>query len=91
MLDLGWDPDFSYSVSSTRAVPFVKLLEECRNPALAAAPVHWGRAAKGMVPTVEEIDDTIKDIYWPEVYARFGFDYVVSAEWITRREAAKRI
>lgn len=92
VLGLGWEPDFSYSVSSTRAVPFAKLLQECRDPELAAAPVHWGRAQRGMVPG-EEIDDEDECIFWPDLFHRMSIDlsYPVDAEWITRREAAKRI
>lgn len=91
VLGLGWEPDFSYSVSSTRAVPFRKMLEECRNPKLAAAPIHWGRAQGGMVPG-EEIDDIEKCIDWAKVLDQLGLNaWIGRSEWITRREAAKRI
>lgn len=91
VLGLGWEPDFSYSVSSTRAVPFPKTLEECRNPKLSAKPVHWGRARKGMVPG-DEIDDIEQCVDWNEILVRLGEDYDPhTPEWVTRREAAKRI
>lgn len=39
---------FSFSVSSSRAIPVVKNLEEVRSDELRAAPVWWGREQKGM-------------------------------------------
>src|SRR4051812_16362249 len=44
------DFDFSFSVSSSRAIPFKKLLEEVRSNELRAKPVKWGREQKGMTP-----------------------------------------
>jgi hypothetical protein len=44
------DPDFSFSVSSARAIPFHKLLEEVRSYDLRAKPVKWGTEQKGMSP-----------------------------------------
>lgn len=90
VLGLGWEPDFSYSVSSTRAVPFEKMLAECRDPALRAAPIHWGSARKGMVPG-DELDDVDPCVWWPEVVSGLGLDVVVDGDWITKRECAKRI
>jgi len=48
--NLGLDPDFSLSVSSARAIPFNKLLEEARDPTKYAHPVKWGTEQKGMSP-----------------------------------------
>jgi hypothetical protein len=50
------DPDFSFSVSSARAIPFKKLLEEVRSDGLRAVPVKWGAEQKGMSPG-DELDD----------------------------------
>lgn len=41
---------FSFSVSSARAIPFNKLLEEVQNDATRAEPVFWGSEQKGMSP-----------------------------------------
>lgn len=50
---LGFDPDFSFSVSSSRAIPFQRLLEEVRSDASRAAPAFWGAEQKGMSPGEE--------------------------------------
>ena len=47
---------FSFSVSSSRAIPVAKNLEEVRSDELRAAPVWWGREQKGM-ESREELDD----------------------------------
>lgn len=39
---------FSFSSSSSRAVPVSKMLDEVRSDELRAAPVWWGREQKGM-------------------------------------------
>jgi thymidylate synthase ThyX len=44
------DPDFSFSVSSARAIPFGKLLKEVITDDLRAKPVKWGSEQKGMSP-----------------------------------------
>jgi thymidylate synthase ThyX len=46
----------SYCVSSSRAIPVSKNLEEVRSDELRAAPVWWGREQKGMA-SGEELDD----------------------------------
>jgi hypothetical protein len=56
-LALAWDPDFSFSVSSARAIPFKKTLEEVRSDALRAEPVFWGVERRGMSPGEELPDD----------------------------------
>ena len=48
--NLSLDPDFSLSVSSARAIPFPKLLEEVRDDDKRASPVFWGGEKKGMSP-----------------------------------------
>ncbi len=91
VLGLGWEPDFAYSVSSTRAVPFAKLLQEARDPALRAAPVHWGSAARGMVPG-EEIDDTEKCIDWSKILDQTGLKaWSIRSEMVTKRECCRRL
>ena len=91
VLGLGWEPDFSFSVSSTRAVPFAKMLEECRDPRLAAAPIHWGRAQRGMVPG-DEIDDVEKCVNWSDVIFDADRSQIgIPDEFITRRECARRL
>ncbi len=49
------DFDFSWSVSSSRAIPFTRLLEEVRSDN-RAKPVKWGAEQKGMSPG-DEISD----------------------------------
>lgn len=54
---------FSFSVSSNRAIPLAKALEEVRSDELRAAPVWWGREQKGMSAGEElagEYDGTTK-------------------------------
>lgn len=87
---LGWDPDFSYSVSSTRAVPFAKLVQEVRDPSLRAAPIHWGTNRPGMVPG-EEMDDEEKNVDWYQVLSSIIGPNAQPAQWITQRECAKRL
>lgn len=55
------DFDFSFSVSSTRAVPFKKNLEEVRSPELRAKPAKWGTEQKGMIPGDELSDELGED------------------------------
>jgi thymidylate synthase ThyX len=52
----------SYCVSSSRAIPVSKNLEEVRSDELRAAPVWWGREQKGMA-SGEELDDLEKRLY----------------------------
>lgn len=54
--DCLYDPDFSFSVSSARAIPFAKLLSEVRDDNLRAKPEFWGAEQKGMSPG-DEIDN----------------------------------
>lgn len=92
-LALTYDPDFSFSVSSSRAIPFAKMLAEVSDPALMSMPVYWGEAQKGMSPG-KELDNVEKCIFWPEVVAMFagsGAQITAVAEWITKRECAKRL
>jgi Thymidylate synthase complementing protein len=74
--NLGFDPDFSFSVSSSRAIPFAKLLAEVRDDALRAAPVYWGAEQKGMSPGGEL---TGQDLYEAQetwrVAAEMAADY----------------
>lgn len=88
-LELRWDADFSYSVSSSRAIPFPRMLAEARDPALRAAPVYWGAAQKGMSPGAE-LDDTEKCIFWPDVaqFLRPVINIPGMSYWVTRRECA---
>lgn len=48
------DPDFSFSVSSARAIPFAKLLHEAGDPDTMAKPVVFGSEQKGMM-MVEDV------------------------------------
>lgn len=61
--DFLFDYDFSFSVSSARAIPFKILLNEVRDDNLRAAPVLWGAEQKGMSPG-DELDD--EDKFHPE-------------------------
>ena len=61
--DCLYDPDFSFSVSSARAIPFKKLLEEVRSDKLRAAPLVWGCEQKGMSPGEELSDDIDNSSY----------------------------
>jgi thymidylate synthase ThyX len=56
-----YDPDFSFSVSSARAIPFLKLIEEVESDALRAAPLFWGAEQKGMSPG-DELDEEAKKV-----------------------------
>lgn len=47
------EQDFSFSVSSARAIPFKNLIAEVRNTELRAKPVIWGSEQKGMSPGSE--------------------------------------
>lgn len=47
---------FSFSVSSSRAIPVAKSLEEVRSDKLRATPVWWGQEQKGMA-SGEELSD----------------------------------
>lgn len=78
------DPDFSFSVSSARAIPFHVLLKEVTDTTLQAKPVGWFLEQKGMVPGGEvssEVADDCDDIwrqaalhaaYWAEKLASKG-------------------
>src|SRR4051812_11881839 len=46
----------SFCVSSSRAIPLAKTLEEARSDELRAAPVFWGAEQKGMSPGGELAD-----------------------------------
>lgn len=61
----------SYCVSSSRAIPVSRNLEEVRSDELRAAPVWWGREQKGMA-SGEELRDTINDdeVFSPRKRAR---------------------
>jgi hypothetical protein len=63
---LAADPDFSFSVSSSRAIPTLKLIEEARSPN-RAAPVFWGSEKRGMVPGPEH-NELIPNTHWRRWY-----------------------
>ncbi len=88
-----FDADFSFSVSSSRAIPFERLAAEASDPKLMAKPVRWGMAQKGMSPTEEEVDDTEKSILWPEVMWSLGIDLgdPTVGERITKRQCVERL
>jgi thymidylate synthase ThyX len=48
---------FSFSSSSSRAIPVAKMLAEVRDEATRAAPVWWGREQKGMASGDELSDE----------------------------------
>src|SRR5687767_1396487 len=50
---------FSFSVSSSRAIPVAKNIEEVRSDELRAAPIFWGAEQKGM-SAGDEINDIDK-------------------------------
>lgn len=54
----------SYSVSSSRAIPVAKNLEEVRSDELRAAPVWWGREQRGMQSGEELSDEPISENDW---------------------------
>jgi thymidylate synthase ThyX len=53
------DFDFSFSVSSARAIPFAKLCEEAENPETMAKPVKWGAEQRGM-SMGDELEDSAR-------------------------------
>lgn len=60
----------SYCVSSSRAIPVAKNLEEVRSDELRASPVWWGKEQKGM-QSGEELDDTQETCPWssyPDIF-----------------------
>ncbi len=63
--DCLYDPDFSFSVSSARAIPFAKLLAEVRDPNLRAKPEVWGSEQKGMSPGDELTDEAL---FWAQFW-----------------------
>lgn len=56
---------FSRNASSSRAVPFAKLLAEVKSPTERAAPVFWGAEQKGM-QTGGELSDLKSEVYGPD-------------------------
>lgn len=72
---------FSFSVSSSRAIPVSKNLEEVRSDELRAAPIWWGKEQKGMT-SGEELDDDDCNPVW------IGFSAKKAAQ-IRWREAAR--
>lgn len=87
-----FEADFSFSVSSSRAIPFERLAAEASDPALMAKPVHWGMAQKGMSPTDEEIDDIDKCIFWATVLRDLKLTYTVAdRQFITKRQCVERL
>lgn len=56
---------FSFSVSSSRAIPVAKNLAEVRSDELRAGPVWWGREQKGM-SSGDELD---REKIWPAPYS----------------------
>jgi hypothetical protein len=92
-LALTYDPDFSFSVSSSRAIPFKKMLAEVTDPSLMAKPVYWGEAQKGMSPG-GPLDDRAVNVFWPDVVRalnQMGFDLPATDEWVTKRMVAERL
>lgn len=58
--------DFSRNASSSRAVPFKKLLAECMFDDLRAYPVVWGAEQKGMSPGDQIDHPTLATHTWME-------------------------
>jgi thymidylate synthase ThyX len=54
------DFDFSFSVSSARAIPFRLLLDEVKDDDRRAKPVKWGAEQKGMSPDPADVEDAIQ-------------------------------
>lgn len=82
--DCLYDPDFSFSVSSARAIPFSKLLQEVRDPNLRAKPEIWGCEQKGMSPGDELTGDAlIQAQFWWDKAANMAADI---AEKMARAE-----
>jgi len=59
--DCLYDPDFSFSVSSARAIPFSKLIDEVESDELRASPLVWGAEQRGMSPG-DELDPEAKQV-----------------------------
>lgn len=89
-LQAEFDADFSFSVSSSRAIPSRRLIEEARSNGLRAEPVSWGAEQKGMSPG-EELDDERKCVYWPDVVATLNLDVIAEDRWVTKRECIKSL
>jgi hypothetical protein len=67
------DFDFSFSVSSSRAIPFTKMLAEARDPGQRARPVKWGAEQRGMSMGDELTDDEIITLDNGEVVGRLTY------------------
>jgi hypothetical protein len=86
-----FDPDFSFSVSSSRAIPTHKLLNEARSPYQMAKPVEWGSAQPGMSPGAE-VDDTKRVVDMVDVLRDLNWhDGVMVNRFLTRREAVENL
>jgi len=85
------DYDFSFSVSSARAIPFPKLLEEAMNPSTNAKPVKWGAEQKGMSPgdEVTDIESAIR--IWNSAAADAGMHAARLAEVGVHKSICNRI
>lgn len=80
---------FSFSVSSSRAIPVAKNLEEARSDEFRATPVWWGREQKGM-QSGEELDEkNIEDAKESWKYA--AFDAIEQAEQLLKLGVHKSI
>lgn len=85
----------SACVSSSRAIPVSRNLEEVRSDLFRAGPVFWGAEQKGM-SAAAELDNADRCVAWPialplvlrGVAEHFG---MFVAETITLREYAKRL
>lgn len=71
-----FDADFSFSVSSSRAIPFQRLLAEVRSDEHRAVPAFWGAEQKGMSPG-EELDHYDRD----EPYLKLSPYKIAQLEW----------
>ena len=86
----------SFCVSSSRAVPVSKNLEEVKSDELRASPVWWGKEQKGM-SAAEELDDTDTCVRWPDDLPRLlvSLAYMLAVDMrpalVTEREYVKRL
>jgi thymidylate synthase ThyX len=80
---------FSRNASSSRAVPTARLLEEVRDDALRAAPIHWGKNQPGMAAAgeLDRHDRMAVEMLW-RVAARQAADV---AELMLRQGAHKQL
>jgi len=80
---------FSFSVSSSRAIPVIKNLEEVRSDELRASPVWWGREQKGMQSGEELSNEPYDERYQTSPLSAANYNWKMAA--LQSAEIAERL